>query len=128
MDYASPAIQLLAFLVSLFIAVALIVASVLFLRDKGLGPWIMLTGSSFGLIAMIPLGISQYVNYHASIGYEAPEVSGAMYYTLWNWLPGAAGLVFATGLLLTAVQRRVLAGRIAELEAIIATRESIEKR
>ena len=128
MDYASPAIQLLGFLVSIVIVAISMVASVMFLREKGLGPWIMLAGSSLSLIGILPQALYQLVGYYAHKGYEPPEVSGVMYYTLWNWLPGVAGLLFTVGLLLTALQRRGLARRIAELESILSVQDSIEKR
>lgn len=128
MDYASPALQLLGFLFSILTVVTGLIASVLFLREKGAGPRIMLAGASLSLVAIVPQAIYQLVNYYSYKGYEPPEVSAVMYYTVWNWLPGAAGFLFMAGLLLVTLQRRGLSRRISELESILSTRDSIEKK
>lgn len=100
----------------------------IFLRDKGSGPKIMLIGSILSFIGMAPKGMEQVINYYSRNGYEPPELSGALYYTFWNWLPTTAGLVFAAGLLITALQRRGLSKRITELECILSTIETQNKK
>lgn len=128
MDPASPATELLGFCVSLLAIFGAIGASVIFLRDKGSGPKIMLIGSILSFIGMAPKGMEQVINYYSRNGYEPPELSGALYYTFWNWLPTTAGLVFAAGLLITALQRRGLSKRITELECILSTIETQNKK
>jgi hypothetical protein len=123
MELASPEIQLLAFCVLLLAVGGAVGASVVFLREKGAGPKIMLVGSLLSLVGMIPQGLSQLIDYRADKGVEPLELPQLVYYTFWNWLPTASALVFAVGLLMTALQRRSLAKRIGELETILSAHE-----
>lgn len=84
----------------------------------------MLCGTLLSLIAFIPKGIEQILNYYSSQGYEPPELTGLLYYTFWNWLPVTAAFVFSVGLLLTALQRRGLSKRAEELQSILMTQKS----
>ncbi|MBX3741934.1 MAG: hypothetical protein KF712_13140 [Akkermansiaceae bacterium] len=120
MDLASPEIQLLGFCVLLLALGGAICASVVFLREKGAGPRIMLVGSILSLTGMIPQALTQFIDYRANKGYEPLELPQVVYFTFWNWLPTASALVFAGGLLMTAFQRRGLSKRIAELESILS--------
>lgn len=121
MDLASPAVELLGFCVKLLSVCGFIVAAVIFLRGQGGGgPWIMLFGAVFCLVGLIPQGLEQFMNYYSRLGYEPPEISPFMYYTFWNWLPDAAGLLFSVGLGITAIQRYGLSKRAIELERTLS--------
>jgi len=121
MDIASPDVELLGFCVALLAILGALAASIISLRDKISGAWVMLAGAAFLLLSMVPRGLEQFVNYQARNGYEPPDIPQLMYYAFWNWLPNAAALVFAAGLVITALQRRGLAKRISELEGILST-------
>ena len=51
-------------------------------------------------------------------------LEGVMYFTIWNWLSISASMVFSIGLILTALRRRGLAKRIAELETLLEARKN----
>ncbi len=128
MDLASPEIKLLGLSVLLLALAGAIVASVVFLREKGAGPRIMLAGAVLSLAGVVPQALAQFIDYRANKGYEPLELPQIVYYTFWNWLPTASALVFAAGLLMTAFQRRGLSKRISELESILAAHEAAGRK
>lgn len=121
MEYASPTVQLLGLVTAILVGLIQITAAVVFLlqRQKSAGPWIMLAGAILSLIGIaVPQAIYLYTT-AATVSDLSPQVESVMYLTVWNWLGISASLLFAIGLLLTAVQRRALPSRIAELEALL---------
>lgn len=121
MHYASPVLQLFGVICSLLVSAALIFASILFLRDRHTGAWIMLAGGILEFIGIaVPQGVYALENFAAShpgaISDFAPKVEGLMYFSIWDWLSTFAWMLFACGLVLVALQRRRLSGRIRELE------------
>lgn len=129
MDYASPATQLLGLLTSVLISLLCLIASVILLRERAAGPWLMLAGSILALIGTaVPQGLyvmeSFAANSSGAIYEVSPEIKSLMYFTVWDWLGTSAWFLFSIGLLLVALRRRALARRIAELELLLATREN----
>jgi hypothetical protein len=122
MDYASPFVQLMELLTAVFISAVSITASVLFLRERSAGGWLMLVGSVFFAICLLPKAIYVSISF---FGVESNTLlEGVMYFTIWNWLSFSASMVFSIGLLLTALRRRGLAKRIKELETLLDAREN----
>lgn len=122
MDYASPLTQLMELLTAVFIAALGLIGSILFLRERSAGPWIMLAGAILSAICILPKAIYVSISF---FGVETNSMlEGVMYFTIWNWLAISASMVFSIGFLLTALHRRGLAKRIAEIETVLEARRS----
>jgi heme/copper-type cytochrome/quinol oxidase subunit 1 len=122
MDYASPDMQLLGTLTSIFVQLVVIAAAVLFLRERAAGAWVMLAGAIVALIGFsIPQIVYVAISFLGADRVSAP-VESLMYYSVWTWFSTAGSLVFAVGLFLVALRRRGLAQRIAELETLLDAR------
>lgn len=122
MDYASPLSQLMELLTAVFISALSITASVLFLRERSAGPWLMLIGSIIFAVCLLPKAIYVSISFFGVATNEMLE--GLMYFTIWNWLATSGSMVFCIGLLLTALRRRGLSKRIAELEMLLEARQN----
>jgi hypothetical protein len=122
MDYASPALQLLGTLTLIFVHIIVIISSVMFLRERATGAWLMLAGAATALIGFtVPQLIYVAISFLGAGRVSAP-VESLMYYSIWTWLSTAGTLLFAIGLILVAIRRRGLADRIAELERLLNSR------
>jgi len=122
MDYASPFSQLMELLTAVFISALSVTASAIFLRERSAGPWLMLTGSIVFAICLLPKAIYVSISFFGVATNDMLE--GAMYFTIWNWLSVSASMVFSVGLILTALRRKGLAKRIAELETLLEVRQN----
>lgn len=122
MEYASPIAQLMELLTAILISALSITASALFLRERSAGPWLMLIGSIIFALCLLPKAI--YVSISFSGVSTNAMLEGVMYFTIWNWLAISASMVFSVGLILTALRRRGLANRIAELETLLEARQN----
>lgn len=94
----------------------------------------MLVGAIAALLGEgVPQSLYAMENFVASYAGSIHEndtyyvIHNVMYYSIWDWLSTAAWLVFMIGLILVALRRRGLTKRIAELESILETRDSIQK-
>ena len=103
-------------LLSLLFGALQVTAAILLLRERGMGPWMMLCGSVIGLIGSV--GSSGFSI--LSRLYSIMEVGNIM--ILLSFVSAFGHLLFTIGLLLYALQRRALANRITELEAILHSR------
>ena len=91
-----------------------ITAAVFLLRERGGGPWLMLIGSGIAVVGRV------------AIPFMLPVINPSdhfLTYTAVSSFATLGSLTFGIGLLLHALQRRALGNRIAELEAILATRQ-----
>jgi len=122
MDYASPLSQLMELLTAVFISALSITASVLFLRERSTGPWLMLVGSIIFAVCLLPKVIYVSISFFGVATNEMLE--GVMYFTIWNWLAISGSMLFTLGLLLTALRRRGLSKRITELEMLLEARQN----
>ena len=102
--------------VTLLIGSLQIIASVLFLRERHIGPMLMLAGAILSLLAGI--GIRVMVVYMAPVSDFNPAISPAI-----SALGFLGSLLFFIGLLLLALHRRGLAARITELETILNSQQ-----
>ncbi|RYD37333.1 MAG: hypothetical protein EOP87_03730 [Verrucomicrobiaceae bacterium] len=98
----------------LFGALEIIVA-VLLLREEGPGPKIMLAGAITSLLGNLA-GVASMLMLNQSVNF------GEAVYIAMSALTALGSLLFIGGLLLHALKRRALTRRIAELEAILASR------
>ena len=105
-----------------FISALSITASLIFVKERSAGPWIMFTGAIVFAICLLPKAI------YVSISFFGVETNamleGVMYFTIWNWLTISASMVFSIGLTLIALRRRGLAARITELETLLEARQN----
>ena len=96
-----------------------ITAAALLLRERGSGPWLMLIGGVISTIVNCALPI---IVIFFNSGGPYPIVSTIM--RSLSSFSTLGSLLFGIGLLLHALRRRALGNRIAELEAILATRRN----
>lgn len=122
MDYASPSLQLLGTLTSILVHVLVIISTVLFIRERATGAWVMLAGAATALIGFtVPQIIYVAISYLGA-GRVSPPIESLMYYSVWTWLSTGGALLFAIGFVLVALRRRGLANRITELEMLLNSR------
>jgi hypothetical protein len=110
-------LTLVPWLMTLVIAALHLTSAVILLRERHLGPWLMLTGSAIALVGkvgsmLIPVSLLRrgLIKNEWMLAIAAFSSLGA--------------LLFAIGLLLHALRQRGKANRIAELEAILNSRNS----
>ena len=102
-------------LISLAIAALHITSAIILLKERHLGPWLMLTGSAITLVGqvgsmMIPLSLLRRGVFKSEWTYAISAFTSL------------GAFLFAIGLLLHALRQRGKANRIAELEAILNSR------
>jgi hypothetical protein len=106
------------FLLSILVAGMHIFSSVILLKERHIGAWLMLVGSVVTILGEVGSIVVQFV---------AMRNLGS--FGNWQWLTAIAGisglgaLLFAIGLLLHALHQRNKTNRIAELEAILNSRQ-----
>lgn len=117
---AGPSIMSLAWIAfALVIGAIEITASILLVRERNPGPWIMLAGAILSLVAHVA---TQVVVFTMNQG---GNVGGGSFSSIMSALTAASvlgTLLFVTGLLFFAFSRRALAARVAELESILRSR------
>lgn len=92
--------------------------AVLLLREQGPGPKIMLGGAVMGLLGHLSgIAVMFLMNQTGLTEFNEAALTATLSLT------GLGSMAFAIGLLLHALHRRALANRIAELEAILASRD-----
>lgn len=112
--------QIIWMLATLLVVSVQIMSAVLLLREKHIGPWLMLIGSMMSLLSGLASHVfsvfySHRVTFDLSTFYNALSAFGYFSY-----------LVFGIGLLLHALRQKGRADRIAELEAILHSRNQQE--
>lgn len=95
-----------------------IASAVLLLKEKHAGTWLMLVGGIVSLLGVLGNFAVQLMMFFRSGDIEL----AVRWLTPMGALSGLGSLLFAIGLLLHALRERGKASRIAELEAILATR------
>lgn len=100
-------------LISLLLGGLQITSAVILLRERGYGPWLMLVGSGITVVANVAVRIMMLVMSSSNKFQTFTAVSSFSI---------LGSLLFGIGLLLHALQRRGQGNRIAELEAILASR------
>lgn len=94
-----------------------ITASIFLLKERHIGPWMMLAGSIFTLTGQIGSSVLQFLMFQ----------SNDMGRIQWMMASGSfasfGALIFGIGLLLHALRQRGKADRIAELEAILRSHQ-----
>lgn len=93
-----------------------ITSAVILLRDRHVGPWLMLAGSGIALVGQVASTLCQ-------IFLIRPGNFKIEWFTAIGAFSALGTLLFAIGLLLHALHQRGKANRIAELEAILASRD-----
>ncbi|MEO5912784.1 MAG: hypothetical protein ABIS50_01015 [Luteolibacter sp.] len=88
-----------------------IAACVLLLRERSAATWMMIVGTVISTLGKLG-SLTSLVTWW--------RMTGQGYYTIVYATVSFGSLLFLAGLLLYAMQRRALAHRIAELEAILA--------
>jgi uncharacterized BrkB/YihY/UPF0761 family membrane protein len=106
-------------LATLLVVSVQIISSVLLLREKHIGPWLMLAGSVITLIGSLVMRVG-FAFFLDRIG---------MHLSTYQWVFTAisafsyfGSFLFGLGLLLYALRQKGRADRIAELEAILHSR------
>lgn len=102
------------YLASFLAVVMYIASSVLLLRERAPGPWLMLAGSVLSVVGMLASLVLQiYVTRVSGFNNNAFLAVAS--------LSSLGALLFAIGLLLHALRQKAKANRVAELEGIIAS-------
>ena len=109
-------------LISLVFAAIQITSSVILLRERNLGPWLMLTGAVISLAGQVASHV--FVFSFNTGGRFVASSSLANLMTVASGVAAFGSLLFLGGLFFFALTRRGLAARIAELEAILAERHN----
>ena len=115
----NSSIPILWMLTSLLTTSVLVISAVLLLREATPGPWLMLAGSSISLLGVLGNAI---VLHWLSRWLDMASGTFA-WFTAISAFSFFGYLLFAIGLLLHALSLRGRADRIAELEAILRSRE-----
>jgi hypothetical protein len=115
----NSSIPILWMLTSLLTASVLVTSAVLLLREATPGPWLMLVGSSISLLGVLGNGIVL----HWLSGWLDMASGTFAWFTAVSAFSFFGHLLFAIGLLLHALSLRGRADRIAELEAILRSRD-----
>jgi hypothetical protein len=109
-------------LFSLLYGAMQITASILLLRERNVGPWLMLAGS---VITIVGHFTSQMFVFFMNSGGRIGTVSSlTTMMSIASGVGALGSLLFVIGLLLHAFSRRGMANRIAELETILAERHN----
>lgn len=119
---AINSIPIVWWLTSFLTASVLVTVSALLLRDRKPGPRLMLAGSSIYLLVVLGNGVFIHV-LPGALGITTGTLA---WYTVTSTLLLFSHLIFAIGLLLHALSLRGRADRIAELEAILRSRDGIQ--
>ena len=107
------------YLASFLAVVMYIASSVLLLRERASGPWLMLAGSALSVVGMLAsLALQIYVT-RVSVTWVRDFYDNAILAVA--SLSSLGALLFAIGLLLHALRQKTKANRVAELEGIIAS-------
>jgi len=105
-------------LLALLLGALEICIAVMLLKEEGAGPKLMLGGAITGLLGNLAFNAVPFLG--AVIDTGAPV---QVIYTVTWALTGIGATLFTLGLLLYVLRRRALATRIAELEAILGSRD-----
>jgi hypothetical protein len=96
-----------------------ITASILLLRERGIGPWLMLIGAVISVGGHVASQV--FVVFFLNSGRLGIGSRGQILSVI-SGFSALGSLLFVGGLLLFALTRRSLAQRIAELESILQSR------
>jgi hypothetical protein len=107
------------FLASFIVAALHIAAAVILLKEHHSGPILMLVGSAIALIGQVGSAVLQIVLIRNNSLAETIQ-----WITATSAFSSLGTILFAIGLLLHALRQRGKANRIAELEAILNSRNS----
>lgn len=112
------------FVSSLLFSSLQIASAVILLKERHLAPWLMLTGSAMALIGQTgSLLIQAFLM--GSGHFQMGSGRFQMQYVIATYALATLGhLLFCIGLLLHALHQRAKADRIAQLEAILESRNS----
>jgi hypothetical protein len=116
MSLNSSFFAILSVVASLFIFAGQFAAGILLLREHALAAWLMLLGTAMTSIARLVFMVPSLLALSAAKMY-----SGEFYFII-PALNIFGSMSFIAGLLIFAMQRRLLSDRIKELEAILADR------
>lgn len=101
---------------SLLIGGLHVTSAAILLRERHTGPWLMLAGSAIALVGQTSAKVMQFfLDRRSDLDFKLIFASTA--------LATLGALMFAIGLLLYALHQRGKANRIAELEAILNSRD-----
>ena len=112
--------QIVWMLASILVVSVQIISAVLLLREKHIGPWLMLAGAVINLVAALG---HPFVSFFSSL---AGGIDLMSTYMALSGLAYFGALLFGIGLLLHALRLKGRADRIAELEAILHSRHQQE--
>lgn len=112
--------QIAWMLASMLVISVQIIAAVLLLREKHIGPWLMLAGAVVSLMGALA---HPFIAFFSSL---AGRIDLMSTYMALAGLGYFGALLFGIGLLLHALNQKGRADRIAELEAILHSRHQQE--
>lgn len=108
---------------SLLAGALMITSAALFLHHRGVGPWIMMITASLSLLIGISHHVVQFIGNSRNLwGADSGIRLHAIMQGL-SLIGSLAWVLFAAGLLITAVRLRGISRRSADLESIIHARE-----
>lgn len=105
MHSASSLMMYLWPLLSLMIGALQVTAAIVLLRERGMAPWMMLIGSVIGVVSGVGSSVFAVV-----LSRQVPTGVGSILMAMSAFAWGGH-LLFSIGLLLYALQRRLLAGK-----------------
>lgn len=100
-----------------------IVAAAFFLRHRGFGPWVMIITACFSFLVSIAHHLVIFIGNSRQLWEDHSGIPLHVIMQGLGLIGSFSGILFSTGLLITALRLRAISARVAQLESIIETRD-----